>query len=166
MKSPVATLRAVVLMMIAATLLASCFLAKIFPTKLTLPATSEWLATGVDVEPGDALRISATGLISISSSVFPDPVTGPDGEDSLPTPEVYEPDNAYTYPLPTARYGALVGRIGSEGEVFFIGAEGYITPDTAGELYLIVNDNYMDNNAGFFDVVITFEDAPVGGALM
>ncbi|MCK4514472.1 MAG: hypothetical protein KAU31_04395, partial [Spirochaetaceae bacterium] len=100
--------------------LGSCNIA---PTALTLQAADQWLATGVEARPGDVLLISATGLISYNSDLFPDAVTGPNGELSLPTPAENEPATADTYPLPTARYGALVGKIGSDGDVFFIGAE-------------------------------------------
>ena len=59
--------------------------------------------------------------------------------------------------MPDELIGALVGKIGSGGTPFLIGSDAAITADTTGELYVVINDNYMDNNSGFFDIVIEFE---------
>lgn len=52
-----------------------------------------------------------------------------------------------------APYGALVGRIGLEGEPFIIGSNFTFTPTESGDLYLTDNDNldfYSDNNGHFY----------------
>ena len=132
----------------------SCGILKVFPKTVVLQATDTWLATGINVDSGDLLRISATGTIS----VHPDHGNiGPDGDANIGTPTVADPEGAISYPMPDELVGALVGRIGSSGAAFLIGADAALTAGTTGELYMIINDNYMENNSGFFDVAVQFE---------
>lgn len=57
-------------------------------------------------------------------------------------------------------FGALVGRIGSKGEVFFIGRKASKSGLPAGRLGLAVNDNaHWQNNVGTYTVTLTATDA-------
>ena len=58
--------------------------------------------------------------------------------------------------LNDAPFGALVGRIGEDGEPFFIGANHTFTPAESGVLYLAVNDylGYYDDNSGSYWIFI------------
>jgi hypothetical protein len=55
-----------------------------------------------------------------------------------------------------APYGALVGKIGEDGEPFLIGSNYTFTATTSGDLYLAVNDllPYYDDNSGNYMVFI------------
>ena len=57
-------------------------------------------------------------------------------------------------------FGALVGRVGAAGEVFFLGMKASKTGLAAGRLALAVNDNpHWQNNLGSFYVTLSASDA-------
>jgi hypothetical protein len=56
-------------------------------------------------------------------------------------------------PLPTANAGALIGRVGGNGQAFGIGDQVSVPMPAAGMLYLAVNDDERGDNAGEFVVV-------------
>ena len=57
-------------------------------------------------------------------------------------------------------FGALVGRVGAAGPVFFIGKQATKTGLPAGRLSLAVNDNpHWQNNVGSYTVTLTATDA-------
>lgn len=57
-------------------------------------------------------------------------------------------------------FGALVGRVGAAGEVFFIGKKATLTGKPAGRLRMAVNDNpHWQNNVGTFYVTMNATDA-------
>lgn len=57
-------------------------------------------------------------------------------------------------------FGALIGRVGAKGEVFFVGKKSMKTDLPAGRLQLAVNDNaHWQNNVGTYTVKMTATDA-------
>lgn len=57
-------------------------------------------------------------------------------------------------------FGALVGRVGASGPVFFVGKKAALSGKGAGRLRLAVNDNtHWQNNLGTFYVKMTASDA-------
>jgi hypothetical protein len=57
-------------------------------------------------------------------------------------------------------FGALVGRVGAKGEVFFVGKKATKTGLPPGRLSLAVNDNaHWQNNVGTYTVMLTATDA-------
>ena len=57
-------------------------------------------------------------------------------------------------------FGALIGRVGAGGEVFFLGKQGSKSGAGAGRLMLAINDNkHWQNNIGTFYVTMTVTDA-------
>ena len=57
-------------------------------------------------------------------------------------------------------FGALVGRVGAGGEVFFLGKQASKAGTGAGRLMLAINDNkHWQNNIGTFYVTMTVTDA-------
>lgn len=57
-------------------------------------------------------------------------------------------------------FGALVGRFGAAGEVFFAGRSWTAKPGSRGRLYLAINDNrHWQNNLGTYRVVLTAANA-------
>ena len=110
---------------------------------LNVSATQGWQATGVFVEAGEKLKVE-----DIAGEIIDLKVTLTDG-------------SGYNYvcghanccePLPTARRGALLGRLG--GATFLIGNGGVFTIESSGELSLRLNDcdEGLYDNAGSLTV--------------
>jgi hypothetical protein len=57
--------------------------------------------------------------------------------------------------VPSALAGALVGRIGPNGQPFGIGSGVSVPMPAAGQLFLGINDDGLDDNQGEFRVDIT-----------
>jgi hypothetical protein len=116
-----------------------------------------WLDTGLDLNVGDVLTISASGQIAYSSSGA---WTDPDGFGSVKDGTEYA---VSSHLVPGAIFGSLVGRIGDtllapEGVSPYIASpgDGFIGSDyrqtitNAGRLYLAYNDGSANDNGGFF----------------
>jgi hypothetical protein len=57
-------------------------------------------------------------------------------------------------------FGALVGRVGASGPVFFVGKKATLSDKGAGRLGIAVNDNtHWQNNVGTFYVKMSASDA-------
>jgi len=114
---------------------------------VSVSATNPWTDTGIDVEPGMRLEISATGTIVIGNNFSADP----DGNQAAKVA-------TSIYPLPSAGVGALIGKIryrdGRESRITLIGSDRSLTidPRESGRLYLGVNDDYLRDNRGAFNV--------------
>ena len=104
-----------------------------------------WTDPGVSVRAGQTLYFRATGRVRWG----PGRQDGPDGESNSPV------NNAR--PIPGRPAGALIGRIGETDEYFFIGAdEGPVRMRSSGQLYLGINDDYLPDNSGSFQVTVFF----------
>ena len=103
-----------------------------------------WVNTGVQVSQGQTLLFNTTGEVRLSTAG--DDVAGPAGSKK----GRYAPNS----PIPSALAGALVGRIGG-GAPFAIGNLTSISSPGSGTLWLAVNDDGLDDNAGEFGVEIT-----------
>lgn len=110
----------------------------------TVPGTSRWADTNVKLETGDQVTIIATG--EVFHSVEQQRKAGPNGELG-----VRFPSNV----LMSADHGALIGRIGDDGEPFFVGDERQLRAASSGKLFLRVNDTGVENNSGAFQAEIT-----------
>ena len=104
-----------------------------------------WKDTGIEVRAGQTLYFSATGRVR----------WGPGRQDG-PAGEGHSPYNA-TRPIPGRPAAALIGRVGDSNDYFFIGDEkGAIRVQSAGRLYLGVNDDYLQDNSGSFRVTVYY----------
>ncbi|MEV6022222.1 hypothetical protein [Streptomyces sp. NPDC052036] len=103
-------------------------------------ATGE-IDTGVCVR--EAVRLTATGLIAITSNGTP--TFGPGGD---PTRLAGQ-----GFPLQGVPSWSLIGRIGN-GPWQYIGT-GPTTLVGRGELFLAVNDDFYSDNSGFFTATVT-----------
>ena len=104
-----------------------------------------WKDTGIEVRAGQTLYFSATGRVR----------WGPGRQDG-PSGEGHSPYNA-TRPIPGRPAAALIGRTGESNDYFFIGDEkGAIRVQSAGRLYLGVNDDYLQDNSGSFRVTVYY----------
>src|SRR5262249_25154041 len=103
-----------------------------------VPATKQWTQTTNVVQRGDHLQISASGEWSTGPAAASGP-TGPAG---------YAGRTSRSALLPTAPLGALIGKIGPNGQPFLIGARYDGQAGEAGPLFLTINDDlqgYGDN---------------------
>jgi hypothetical protein len=118
-------------------------------TLFDVHAQQRWQDTGVQVQPGD--RVTVVQVDGTWTHWGP-------GE------ELYDA-NGYANlgvqddtTLPSAITGALIGRIGEEdGHVFSVGRWSVLTAPAEGTLYLAMNDNNYEDNAGFITVQIVVE---------
>lgn len=110
-----------------------------------VPAFEGWTRTGIEVRPGTQLWFDARGDIRWG----PGRKHGPAGEGGSPR-------NAGR-PMPSRNAAALIGRIGENGDPFFIGADaGPIQVRAGGVLFLGVNDDYLQDNSGAFRVIVYY----------
>jgi hypothetical protein len=106
-------------------------------------ANVPWNDTGITVKSGDMVTFQATGEVKFGES--PGMQANPDGNASARSPN---------YPVPAIGAGALIGKVGSSAP-FGIGTNSApIRMPASGRLMLGVNDNEINDNSGFFSVVI------------
>jgi len=110
---------------------------------IVVSAKTPWTPTGLTVRRGEVLTFNTTGEIQLSTA--PDDVASSAGAKS----QRY----ATNAPLPRAFAGALIARIGN-GAPFPIGNQTSVAMPGAGQLFLGINDDGFDDNAGEFRVEI------------
>ncbi len=137
---------------------------------LTVPADLAWTDTGLDMRPGARFRIEAWGRAAMVGLRLWEQVTGrpldrdvgPEGTYVLPR---HAQGSGAGFPLPAMAEGpapawCLIGRIGEAGRPFYVGARYDGTTSDAGRLWLGINDDHPEGNAGRFDVRITVDPPP------
>jgi hypothetical protein len=105
-------------------------------------AYRQWRSTGIYLQTGDRVTLTATGQWTYSPAEVG--LHGPEGGKWAP---------AY-YPLPSAPGGALLGRVGETGQVFYVGHRLTFTAPAPGLLYLGINDDLLGDNVGALTVKI------------
>ncbi len=106
-------------------------------------ANVPWNDTGITVKSGDMVTFQASGEVKFGES--PGQQANPDGNASARSPN---------YPVAAIGAGALIGKVGSSAP-FGIGTNSSpIRMPASGRLMLGVNDNEINDNSGFFSVVI------------
>jgi hypothetical protein len=112
---------------------------------VTVPAGTAWRDAGLTVRSGQTIYVSARGRVRWG----PGRQDGPEGERSSPRNDAR--------PMPGRPAAALIGRIGEGDEFFFIGDdEGPIRIRGNGRLYLGINDDYLQDNSGSFQVTVYY----------
>jgi LssY-like putative type I secretion system component LssY len=129
-----------------ALILASSTNAKSSSLNVTITGGKDWVATGMEVQAGDKLHITAKGTVDM-------------GQNSGITPDGAArgwTDTLRALTVPSAGRGALVGRIGDSNAAtpFFIGADGTVMAPAAGKLYLNINSDSTQTPSGKYDVHI------------
>lgn len=105
-----------------------------------------WVDSGLDVRPGDTIRLSASGRVQLSRSQ----ATGPEGVN------IADPQKM----MPNRPTGGLIAVIGDDNDDFiFIGAGAQIQARRSGRLFLMVNENVLEDNTGAFTVRIQAQSA-------
>ena len=111
---------------------------------VTVSPTQAWTDTGIDVRAGQEIYFQTSGQVTWSPNKR---VDANGTRNSRPDPN---------RPLPTRDGGALLGRIG-ERDIFLIGLDvGPFRIRQNGRLYLGVNDDNLEDNSGFYYVVVSY----------
>jgi hypothetical protein len=125
---------------------------------ISIPGNQPWTDTGLDLNQGDQVTITASGTIKVAPE---DPGKTPAGDPSCigPTGRKIDPTSE-TWLTPGLTCWSLVGRIG-DGAPFQVGTGVSFSVETAGRLYLGVNDENgrFGNNSGSWMVDITVSSA-------
>jgi hypothetical protein len=113
---------------------------------VSVPGNQKWFDTGMDVNAGDKLHITAKGTVTM-------------GKDTGITPAGASRgwlDTLRPLMVPSAGRGALVGRIGNSDAAtpFVVGAEGTVMAPVAGRLYLGINQDVTQAPNGKYEVHI------------
>jgi hypothetical protein len=112
---------------------------------IVVSADVAWNDAGIDVRQGQTIYVEATGNVTWG----PSRRDGPAGERNSPS----NPSR----PMPNRPAAALIGKVGSGNDIFFIGDDtGAIRVRNAGRLYLGVNDDVLNDNRGNFRVTVYY----------
>jgi hypothetical protein len=113
----------------------------------------EYLDTGVVITASSVLNSTARGFVRLSWNTD-GWATDPNGL-TKPGSSAYKTNLVDGHP-----FGALVGRVGSHGDVFFLGKKIEKKGLAPGRLMLAINDNaHWQNNLGTYTVSLTATDA-------
>lgn len=113
--------------------------------KIALPGNQKWLDTGIDVRIGQEILFLTSGSIQIDEKT-----------------NVFHSGEEYVNwnrnkPLPNQPTGAVIGRVGRKGELFYIGDDKFpFQMAVKGRLFIGINDFDCSNNSGQFDVTIYY----------
>ena len=120
--------------------------AKSTSLNVTVNGGKDWTDTGMQVQAGDKLHITAKGTVTMGSN------TGITAEGA----QRGWTDTLRALMVPSAGRGALVGRIGDSDAAtpFFVGADGTVNAPIAGKLYLAINADSMQTADGSYSVHI------------
>lgn len=117
---------------------------------VSVPATQPWVDTGVFINIGDSVSITANGTIYLSGGAPGTTAAG--ASNCVATANDSKPPGPFLAPGLTC--WSLVGRIGSN-PAFEVGTGTSFIATSSGELNLSVNDNYFPDNRGSFTATIT-----------
>lgn len=123
--------------------------------EVQLTGDASWVDTGIDVEPGEHVVISATGKLRYSDAKEDN---GPDG-----LARSFR-DLLRILPFNEAGRGALIGRIGDQdvAQPFLVGSHGDVVAPVGGRLALGINQTSNDTGSGTYVAEIAVY-APEGG---
>lgn len=109
-----------------------------------------WTDTGIEIQKGDQISISASGTVYANGTVY----GGPDGISNRPDWDVY-------CVVKGKPHEGLIMKIGN-GKAVFVGSSFTYTAQESGKLYLGVNDTDVGNNKGEFIANVTVENKKKG----
>lgn len=137
--------------LLPAVVLSVCVWAQI--PELDLQPGSDWIDTGVDLAPGDTIRVTVTGTLQYSNARQSN---GPEG-----LPRAFT-DLVRAMHVNDAGRGSVVGRIGSSDadRPFVIGAQGEHRAAVAGRLFVSVNQGSKDSATGSYHLKFERTAAP------
>lgn len=113
--------------------------------QVNVSAREAWTDTGVEVRGGQQISFRADGEVR----------WGPNRRDGA-AGERNSPRNV-ARPLPDRPAAALIGRVGENGDPFFIGDDqSALRMRGSGRLYLGINDDFFGDNTGSLRVVVSY----------
>lgn len=111
---------------------------------IAVPGNQKWTSTGLTVRRGEVLNFSSTGEVRLSA----------DSADVAHASGALSQRYSQNAPLPRNFAGALIARVGN-GEPFPIGGPtATVTMPAAGQLFLGINDDDVNDNHGGFRVTV------------
>ena len=111
----------------------------------SVDSRTAWTDTGIDVRGGQDVVFTASGQVR----------WGPNRRDGA-AGERNSPSNSGR-PMPSRNAAALIGKVGENGDPFFIGDDqGPIRMRGSGRLFLGLNDDYLQDNSGSLRVTIAY----------
>jgi len=110
---------------------------------VTVNSEQPWTDTGIRVEAGDVLTFDAEGRVQLSTN----------GNDFASPAGAESGRRADRAPLPDVAAGSLIGRIGNSAPLM-IGSRRTVRAPESGQLYLGVNDDYLQDNRGVYRVTV------------
>ncbi len=110
---------------------------------ITVSGRQQWTPTGIYVQRGQVVTLQSSGEIQLSG----------DANDISTVDGARTQRYVSRSPLPRTLAGALIGRIGN-GRPFGIGSQTSLTMPAAGQLFLGVNDDSLNDNQGEFHVQV------------
>ena len=121
--------------------------------ELDLQPGGGWADTGIDLQAGDTIHVTATGQLQYSNARQSN---GPEG-----LPRGFA-DLIRIFPVNDAGRGAVVGRIGSSeaDRPFLIGSEHESRAPIAGRLFVAINESSRDSATGSYHVTMERTPAP------
>jgi len=122
---------------------------------IQVDGTKEWTDTKIDVRGGEQLKMTAEGSITYSDK---NKTFGPTG-----IPRGFA-DLIHQYAVPNGNHGELIGRLGSGGEAFEVGATLTYTAPVAERLFLGVNQSMKDAAVASGSFQVTVEVLEQGSA--
>lgn len=130
---------------------------------ITVPATTFCVDSGINVSRGDSLQFSAMGQASYGyegSPVNSTPVTNPDGDRFVNRVNIGKKND--TNAIYKGSIGALVGKVGANGNYFLIGGRNQLSMGQSGRLFLCYNDvaGSFNNNSGSYKVSLSRTSNP------
>ncbi|MDY7079198.1 MAG: hypothetical protein SXV54_19970 [Chloroflexota bacterium] len=143
------------LLLVALTLIAAIGLVTLVAQGMAFPVSQEsltgprifayrgWQSVGTRVREGDQVRILAEGTWLYTPGEY----HGPEGHRRYSSPVFY--------PLPNVPGGALIGRIGEDGQPFYVGKRTHWWASESGILYLRIDDDILSDNDGWVSVEVT-----------
>jgi hypothetical protein len=114
-----------------------------------VPGSQEWTDTGITVQAGQQLTITASGEIYAAATSASESPAGISGC----TPAGTYPARSAQFPAPSLTCWSLIARIGG-GAPFEVGSSAQLTA-TSGDLYLGINGDSFAGNSGSWSAAIT-----------
>lgn len=113
--------------------------------RIELDAEQSWVETGIILKEGQEILFSVSGCIYINDKKL----VYQNGEVDV----IWDKKK----PLPNQPTGALIARVGENGQAFYVGNDkAPFKIPVAGELFVGINDSNFDDNSGKFVVIIYF----------
>ena len=112
----------------------------------TINGNESWRRTDIRVKRGQAVEISASGVVRWA----PDGIEKIDVTADGTRPPYRDGWNYYHFPYPEAGIGSLVMRIGKG--IYPVGSSCVVEAEDEGFVEFMVNDDVLDDNSGHFSV--------------